>query len=123
MTPSQDQANGPRLGDIYHAEAWNMNGGAHSENIDPVTPMISFTGSEQTTSTDTTIGSTSPDEIRRRLNYPRHSPQPSIVTSNDPRMTHPDLTLSGNVISANFCLPYEVKYSRDGEWVCSQPVT
>ena len=119
MLFSEGQRNGSPAAGITYAEPSSINASVDSDNMVPVTPMISFTGSDQTTSTDTTIGETSPEELRRRLNHPRHSPQPSIVTSNDPRTTHPDLTLSGNVISVNFCLPYEVKYSCDGEWVCS----
>lgn len=58
-------------------------------------------------------GSASGEELLRRLSIAA-----SCHTQNfDPRGAHPDLNLSGNVISAAFCLPYKVGYTTSGDWV------
>jgi trehalose 6-phosphate synthase/phosphatase len=33
------------------------------------------------------------------------------------RAAHPDLSLSGNIISANFNIPHSLKYNPGGDWV------
>lgn len=35
----------------------------------------------------------------------------------DPRAAHPELSLSGHIISAAFCVPYSLGYSPNVEWV------
>jgi hypothetical protein len=35
----------------------------------------------------------------------------------DPRVAHPDLNLSGRIISATFVMPFVTKYHDDGTWV------
>ena len=66
-----------------------------------------------------------PQELLRRLSVtipppdttpPR--PRPPWISKDDPRFAHPNLRLTGNVISASFCLPYTIEYAP-GEWVCS----
>ncbi|KXT17821.1 hypothetical protein AC579_5319 [Pseudocercospora musae] len=61
-------------------------------------------------------GARSAEELLRRLSL---TPQPSRPDAElmDPRSAHPSLSLSGNVISAAFCLPYNVGYTTTGEWV------
>lgn len=34
----------------------------------------------------------------------------------DPKKTYPGLKLSGNIISASICLPYQFKHQADGDW-------
>ncbi|RVX74784.1 hypothetical protein B0A52_01061 [Exophiala mesophila] len=38
----------------------------------------------------------------------------------DPRTSHPGLRLSGNIISATFCIPYQLCYGAKGQWSLSQ---
>lgn len=70
-----------------------------------------------TSPTEAAIGAQSADELLRRLSVgtPGHHPKAAINTT-DPRTAHSSLNLSGNVISAAFCLPYRIKYARDGTW-------
>ena len=37
----------------------------------------------------------------------------------DPKTTYPGLKLSGNIISASICLPYQFGHNPSGEWECS----
>ncbi|KAM5465030.1 threalose-6-phosphate phosphatase [Microsporum audouinii] len=42
-------------------------------------------------------------------------PEPTPVASTKPS-DHPDLNLSGRIISAAFCIPYKLQIHQDGEW-------
>ncbi|KJX93404.1 alpha,alpha-trehalose-phosphate synthase subunit Tps2 like protein [Zymoseptoria brevis] len=54
------------------------------------------------------------EALLRRLSL--HA-KPNLDTAPwDPRAAHPDLNLSGNVISATFCVPYKIGYTTTGEW-------
>lgn len=63
-------------------------------------------------------GSPSGEELLRRLSLTGARPHPDFEDL-DPRAAHPGLTLSGNVISATFCVPYKIGYTTTGEWVGS----
>lgn len=39
----------------------------------------------------------------------------------DPRATNPSLGLTGNVISATFCIPHTLQYTKGSEWVSETP--
>jgi hypothetical protein len=61
----------------------------------------------------------SPEELLRRLSLnaqiaPTLTSQPRDW---NPRDAYPELGLSGNVISATFCVPYKIRYGSDGAWV------
>jgi hypothetical protein len=62
-------------------------------------------------------GASSPEELLRRFSLAGRTRKLSDVTE-DPRTLHPNLHLSGNVISATFCVPYRIGYSCNGNWVC-----
>jgi len=62
-------------------------------------------------------GARSGQELLRRLSLV-DSPSAEPWTA-DPRTTYPGLHLSGNVISATFCIPYEVGHKPGGEWELS----
>jgi hypothetical protein len=36
----------------------------------------------------------------------------------DPRAANPSLGLSGGVISATFCIPHALQFTKGSEWVC-----
>ncbi|KAL1311044.1 hypothetical protein AAFC00_001259 [Neodothiora populina] len=44
-------------------------------------------------------------------------PQQPDSADVDPRDAHPGLHLSGNVISASFCVPYDITHASEGEWI------
>lgn len=56
------------------------------------------------------------DELLRRLSLTGKQPKPDLANV-DPCAAHPGLSLSGNIISATFCVPYKIGYTTKGEWV------
>lgn len=62
-------------------------------------------------------GASSPEELLRRLSLTEPRPQISKHAPPKSRKRYPGLELSGNVISATFCVPYKVNYGSRGEWV------
>lgn len=56
------------------------------------------------------------EELLRRLSLTGQAPKQDVADV-DPRTAHPGLSLSGNVISAAFCVPYKIGYTSTGEWV------
>ena len=75
------------------------------------------TESNITSTNDNSTGTRTTLDAQRRLSLPGQRQRHRSVTDADPRSLHPELHLSGNVISATFCLPYEVKYGQGGDWV------
>jgi trehalose 6-phosphate synthase/phosphatase len=66
---------------------------------------------------DLAQGARSPEELLRRLSMADASSKAAGTAKVvDPRTTHPSLNLSGNVISAAFCVPFKVHACPDGEW-------
>lgn len=65
-------------------------------------------------------------EVLRRLSLSSHTAgatRPrgaSLAIDLDPRAAYPDLELTGNVISATFCIPNSLKFRNGADWVfCS----
>lgn len=61
-----------------------------------------------------TKGATTPAELLRRMSLIKHARSESFEF--DPREQYPSLDLTGNVISATFCIPYKVGLDANGEW-------
>ncbi len=59
-------------------------------------------------------GARSGAELLRRLSL--IDPARVEAFDYDPRVTHPGLKLSGNIISATICLPYQFGHRPGGEW-------
>ena len=55
------------------------------------------------------------EEILRRLSLTDQRPKYSSRTKS--RKEYSGLQLSGNIISATFCVPYKIDYGSGGEWV------
>ncbi|KAI1619884.1 alpha,alpha-trehalose-phosphate synthase [Exophiala viscosa] len=53
-------------------------------------------------------------DLLRRLSLV--NPEGTDSLDVDPRTAHPALRLSGNIISATFCIPHQLTHGRDGEW-------
>jgi len=66
-------------------------------------------------------GAQSGEELLRRLSLAGQRPQKPELADVDPRAAHPDLHLSGHVISATFCVPYNVAHAPGCEWVLQSP--
>jgi len=61
----------------------------------------------------------SPVDILRRMSLKNALSRRESLT--EIRQGHPDLALSGNIISATFRIPYAVKYKKEGDWVGADP--
>lgn len=62
-------------------------------------------------------GARSGPELLRRLSLV--NPEGADTLDVDPRTAHPALRLSGNIISATFCIPYQLTHGPDGQWAMS----
>lgn len=56
------------------------------------------------------------EDLLRRLSLTGQQSTQDVADL-DPQAAHPSLNLSGNVISAAFCVPYKIGYTSTGEWV------
>jgi hypothetical protein len=63
-------------------------------------------------------GARSSQELLRRLSLPLGVSAAREYKGSNPRTRHASLNLSGRIISANSVVPFTVKRSQDGEWVC-----
>jgi len=63
---------------------------------------------------DVTKGAKSGADLLRRLSLVETTPAETLDL--DPKSSYPDLRLSGNVISATICLPYQIGHRAGGEW-------
>ncbi|KAB2580055.1 Trehalose-phosphatase [Lasiodiplodia theobromae] len=67
--------------------------------------------------TDVAADAKSPEEILRRLSRPTlDSAEKADLADVDPKAAHPNLNLSGHVISATTCVPYSIAYSPGNDW-------
>ncbi|EXJ85166.1 trehalose 6-phosphate synthase [Capronia epimyces CBS 606.96] len=66
---------------------------------------------------DVAKGARSGKELLRRLSLVDHKDAEALIV--DPRTAYPGLRLSGNVISATFCIPYQLSHGPNGEWALS----
>jgi trehalose 6-phosphate synthase/phosphatase len=64
-------------------------------------------------------GQSVPHQTARRNSLRRQSliSQTGAATEADPRQAHPNLNLSGRIISASFVVPFNISYHDNGEWV------
>ncbi|KAJ4303396.1 threalose-6-phosphate phosphatase [Kalmusia sp. IMI 367209] len=73
-------------------------------------------GDRAASPTEAAAGAKSGEELLRRLSA---VPDPSFkqdLADVDPRAAHPDLNLSGRVISATFAVPYSLAYAPGQDW-------
>ena len=86
------------------------------------TPVKSPNGRRLSSAAEALAGARSPEELLRRLSLTVQLPKDPAVAGFNPRTAYPGLGLSGNVISATFCVPYKIDYRSNGEWVCTRRV-
>jgi trehalose 6-phosphate synthase/phosphatase len=87
---------------------WNpryVENGESSRNAPPTSPR------------EAVSGASSPEELLRRLSLTESRPKHTKHAPPKSRKRYPGLELSGNVISATFCVPYKIDHGSDGEWV------
>lgn len=104
---AQDPPSRPfELKNVPSGPQWNPNSSSAPENERAVSP------------TNVAAGAKSPDEILRRLSRPSLDAVDKVDLADiDPMAAHPNLNLSGGVISATTCVPYNIGYSPGNEWV------
>jgi trehalose 6-phosphate synthase/phosphatase len=73
---------------------------------------------QSTSPTEVAAGARSGEELLRRLSLHAQSEKGPDMVALDPRAAHPALNLSGGIISAAICCPYDLGYADGGEWVC-----
>ncbi|KAI9696637.1 MAG: threalose-6-phosphate phosphatase [Bogoriella megaspora] len=66
--------------------------------------------------TEAAAGARSGEELLRRLSLTGASRQARDLVDVDPRAAYEGLNLSGNIITATFCIPYSLGYSPGGDW-------
>jgi trehalose 6-phosphate synthase/phosphatase len=62
-------------------------------------------------------GATTNADILRRMSLSSPAPITSTPVELDPQRANPALGLSGNIISATFCIPHAVKLRKGSDWV------
>ncbi|KAF2495215.1 hypothetical protein BU16DRAFT_527089 [Lophium mytilinum] len=66
--------------------------------------------------TEAAAGARSGEDLLRRLSLIGDTVGKPDLADVDPRAAHPGLNLSGGVISATFCVPYQIGYSPGHDW-------
>lgn len=61
-------------------------------------------------------GAKSGHEILRRMS--KTFQRRDSLSDSDPRQANPELSLSGGIISATFCIPHSLSYRKGSAWVC-----
>ncbi|TKA30395.1 hypothetical protein B0A50_02622 [Salinomyces thailandicus] len=86
-------------------------------NANSATPNGSSQAQTPTAPVGSADGEQSSQGVSRRLSRGGEHPQLSGLGEVDPRSAHPNLHLSGHVISATFCVPYKIGHAGQGnEW-------
>jgi len=67
-------------------------------------------------STEAAAGASSSEELEQKLDRTQDGTLKHDLADIDPRAAHPDLNLSGRVISATFAVPYNIGYTPGKEW-------
>lgn len=87
---------------------WNINTSVGtSGQVAPESPSVAAKGAKTA------------EELLRRLSVGPEPFKKRDLTEFDPRAAHPNLHLSGHIISAAFCVPYDIGFAPDLEWASS----
>lgn len=111
---SQQQSSGPSPGEDSAPSSspsrpyWNANTSKRSTDSRP---------GHSTSPSEAAAGARTGEELLRRLSLTGQRPQQPDLADVDPRAAHPSLNLSGQVISATFCVPYDIAHTPSCEWV------
>lgn len=95
-----------------HTPQWNANFYFAPQSVDKATDLESADSNNPLAAV--AKGAKSPAELLRRMSLVSHSRNQSFDF--DPRQEYPNLNLSGNVISATFCIPYKIGFTANSMW-------
>lgn len=109
-----------RLGPSSSRESRLSTGGYPHWNANYIPQSSSSRGARHVSPTELVAGANSPEELLRRLSVSEETPSQSSFASFNSSTSYPGLELSGNVISATFCVPYKIGYADNGKWVSSK---
>ncbi|CAI6334939.1 unnamed protein product [Periconia digitata] len=70
-------------------------------------------------STEATAGAKTGEELLRRLSLVGEPTSEDKTAKVEPQNAHPNLNLSGRIISATFAVPYKLGYSKGNDWELS----
>ncbi|KAF2772607.1 hypothetical protein EJ03DRAFT_266456 [Teratosphaeria nubilosa] len=84
-------------------------------NANVVNPAEAPEGKPPNAPSGATNGATGEELLRRLSASSQHQQKPDVADV-DPRAAHPELNLSGHVISATFCVPYKINYAPGADW-------
>ena len=99
--------------DRTHNVSTGTNGPPWNANV--VIPRAAPEGRRPSSPSETGKGA-SGDELLRRLSLSGNRPRHPDMADVDPRAAHPNLNLSGHIISATFCVPYKLGYRPGADW-------
>ena len=107
-------------GSPSHSQSSKQSAGSSPQwNANYIPPTKPINGRRPSSTAEIAAGARSPEELLRRLSLTAQRPNYQDAAGFNPRTAYPGLHLSGNVISATFCVPYKINYGSSGEWVCS----
>ncbi|KAK5168644.1 threalose-6-phosphate phosphatase [Saxophila tyrrhenica] len=98
----------PTVSSTVRQPQWNAN------YIPP--PTTSSHGRRPSSPEEAVAGVRSPEELLRRLSLTAQASGDLKTSDFNPQVAFPELQLSGNVISATFCVPYKIRYGSNGQW-------
>lgn len=75
--------------------------------------------SHASSSTEAKAGAKSGEELLKRFSVVKESNGKGELADVDPQAAHPNLNLSGRIISATFAVPYSVGYTPGNDWKLS----
>jgi trehalose 6-phosphate synthase/phosphatase len=110
--PSRVTAPGASVSDNRESPQWNANSYFAPKIGDTTITAEPFEMDDPVATA--AKGAETPAELLRRMSLIGHSRSESFDF--DPREHYPSLDLSGKVISATFCIPYQVGFGANGEW-------
>lgn len=106
--------------DIPQADRDNSkeNPATNPQNTNPIAPEVDTKCASESPS-EAVAGAPTGQELLRRLSL---GPDKHDLADLDPCAAHPNLHLSGSIISVTFCIPYDIGFAPDIEWASLSPV-
>jgi trehalose 6-phosphate synthase/phosphatase len=117
VTPGTCHADSsPRTDEIHSDQPGNTTESTNPPNKGPTWNTSRETEAPESPS-EAAKGARTSEELLRCLSLGPEASQKSELADIGPRVAHPNLHLSGHIISVAFCMPYEVGFAPNVEWV------
>ncbi|KAM0719150.1 hypothetical protein Q7P37_005055 [Cladosporium fusiforme] len=89
---------------------------AHAAQSAPNADGSDHNGRGSSSPSEAAAGARNPEDLLRRLSMNDSRPKAPSIEDIDPAKQHPGLGLTGNIISATFCVPYKAGYHPGADW-------